>query len=75
MTDIRNFRSNYLGKVGIKKVEEKKSIEILLKECPLDLSKLKSFCLKFQIPVTYRLHIWKVLLGKFYNSSLSSMLI
>ena len=74
MTDHRNFRSTYLVKVGINKIEEKKSIEILLKEYPLDLMKLRQFCLKFQIPVTYRLHLWKVLLGRntmfmlFFNS-------
>ena len=64
MTDHRNFRSTYLVKVGINKIEEKKSLEILLKEYPLDLMKLRQFCLKFQIPVTYRLHLWKVLLGR-----------
>ena len=60
----RNFRSAYLEKVGIKGVEEKKSLEILLKEIPLDIKKLREFCLRFPVPATYRGYLWKVLLGK-----------
>ena len=32
MEDARNFRSTYYEKVGCRSVEEKKSLEILLKE-------------------------------------------
>ena len=63
MADSRNFRSAYLGKVGIKGVEEKKSLEILLKEQPLDNNKLGQFSLRFPLPAAYRPFIWKVLLG------------
>lgn len=62
--DVRNFRSSYLEKVGIKGVEEKKSIEILLKEQPLDAVKLSQFCFRFPVPAAYRLFLWKVLLGE-----------
>ena len=65
MADTRNFRSSYLEKVGIKTVEEKKSLEILLKEHPLDTLKLSQFMLRFPIPTSFRLLLWKVLLGKY----------
>ncbi|XP_029659281.1 TBC1 domain family member 7 isoform X1 [Formica exsecta] len=62
MTDERNFRSSYYEKVGFRSVEEKKSLEILLKERPFDKTKLKQFCLRFTVPVMYRNFLWKVLL-------------
>ncbi|KAJ8946916.1 hypothetical protein NQ314_008715 [Rhamnusium bicolor] len=49
--------------VGFKSVEEKKSLEILLKDKPLDRGKLKQFCLRFCVPASYRNLIWKLLLG------------
>ncbi|XP_044727631.1 TBC1 domain family member 7, partial [Chrysoperla carnea] len=61
-TDERNFRSTYYEKVGFKGVEEKKSLEILLKEKPLDKVKLKQFCLRFTVPAIYRNLLWKILL-------------
>ncbi len=63
MTAPRNFRSAYFEKVGIKGVEEKKTLEILLKEDILDNSKLSQFCLKSVLPSQYRNYMWKVLLG------------
>ena len=63
MTEQRNFRSAYLEKVGIKGVEEKKSLEILLKEQPLNIIKLNQFCIRFPVPASYRPYLWKVLLG------------
>ena len=65
MADQRNFRSAYLEKVGIKGVEEVKAIEILLREQPLDRSKLVQFCQRYPVPATYRPYLWKVLLGEF----------
>ncbi|XP_066253163.1 TBC1 domain family member 7 isoform X1 [Euwallacea similis] len=62
-TDERNFRSIYYEKVGFKNVEEKKSLEILLKEKHLDLGKLKQFCLRFTVPHVYRSFLYKLLLG------------
>lgn len=62
-TDERNFRSAYYEKVGFRSVEEKKSLEILLKDKPLDKVKLKQFCLRFSVPATYRNLLWKLLLG------------
>ncbi|XP_050304499.1 TBC1 domain family member 7 [Anthonomus grandis grandis] len=58
----RNFRSIYYEKVGFKSVEEKKSLEMLLKERPLDLTKLRQFCLRFTVPHAYRSYVWKLLL-------------
>ncbi|XP_006609241.1 TBC1 domain family member 7 [Apis dorsata] len=62
MTDERNFRSSYYEKVGFRSVEEKRSLEILLKEHPFDKAKLKQFCLRFTVPAIYRNFLWKVLL-------------
>ncbi|CAB3258609.1 unnamed protein product [Arctia plantaginis] len=62
MGDERNFRSSYYEKVGCRGVEEKKSLEILMKEKPWDRMKLKQFCLRFTVPAAYRNLVWKVLL-------------
>ncbi|KAJ8276845.1 hypothetical protein GJAV_G00068550 [Gymnothorax javanicus] len=59
----RNFRSAYYEKVGFRGVEEKKSLEILLKDNPLDVEKLCTFSQRFPLPSMYRIHAWKVLLG------------
>lgn len=61
--DKRNFRSYYYEKFGFLGVEEKKSIEILLSESPLDLDKLSQFCLRFPVPSMHRALVWKVMLG------------
>lgn len=62
MTDERNFRSSYYEKVGCRGVEEKKSLEILMKDKPWDRVKLKQFCLRFTVHAPYRNVVWKVLL-------------
>ncbi|XP_059468339.1 TBC1 domain family member 7 [Neocloeon triangulifer] len=61
--DERNFRSSYYEKVGFRSVEEKKSLEILLKEKSLDKAKLNHFCLRFPVPGIHRSYLWKLLLG------------
>ena len=68
----RNFRSTYLEKVGIKGVEEKKSLDIILKDKNVDLQKLKQFCQRFTLPAAYRLYVWKIILGKFNVLSLTT---
>lgn len=65
-TDDRNFRSAYYEKVGCRSVEEKKYLEILLKDKPLNRLKLKQFCLSFAVPVVYRSQLWMLLLGKYH---------
>lgn len=62
MADERNFRSHYYEKMGFRGIEEKKSLEILLKEQPLDLQRLSQFCLRFPVAGIYREIVWKVLL-------------
>ncbi|KFM76007.1 TBC1 domain family member 7, partial [Stegodyphus mimosarum] len=63
MTDkSRNFRSAYYDKVGFRGVEEKKSLEILINEKPMDKAKLSKFCLRFTLPSIYREYVWKILL-------------
>ncbi|XP_051872106.1 TBC1 domain family member 7 isoform X1 [Pristis pectinata] len=59
----RNFRSHYYEKVGFRGVEEKKSLEILLKDDPLDLEKLCTFAQRYPLPTMYRTLVWKILLG------------
>ncbi|XP_075069188.1 TBC1 domain family member 7 [Mixophyes fleayi] len=59
----RNFRSVYYEKVGFRGVEEKKSLEILLKDDRLDIEKLCTFSQRFSLPSMYRILVWKVLLG------------
>ncbi|KAJ8664583.1 hypothetical protein QAD02_006245 [Eretmocerus hayati] len=63
MIDERNFRSSYYEKVGFRSVEEKKSLEMLLRDRPFDKAKLKQFCLRFTVPTIYRNLLWKILLG------------
>lgn len=63
MADERNFRSVYYEKVGCKSVEERKSLETLLKEDPINLMKLKNFCLRFTTPASHRQILWNLLLG------------
>ncbi|XP_013782701.1 TBC1 domain family member 7-like [Limulus polyphemus] len=58
----RNFRSYYYDKVGFRGVEEKKSLEMLLKDKPIDLAKLLKFCVCFSLPAMYREYVWKLLL-------------
>ena len=73
----RNFRShyyekvknaiskkNYLSKVqvGFRGVEEKKSLDLLLGEKPVDLARIQNFCLRFPLPSIYRtqvIHTWQ----------------
>ncbi|XP_048730342.1 TBC1 domain family member 7-like isoform X2 [Ostrea edulis] len=62
MSDERNFRTYYYDKFGISGVEERKSLEILLKEKPISVEKLKQFCLRFAMPVLYRNYVWKLIL-------------
>ncbi|KAL8614264.1 hypothetical protein ACOMHN_007602 [Nucella lapillus] len=59
----RNFRSYYYDKFGIRVVEEKKSVEILMKEQTVSIEKLQQFCLRFPVPAVYRILVWKLLLG------------
>ncbi|XP_062504195.1 TBC1 domain family member 7-like [Corticium candelabrum] len=59
----RNFRSFYYETLGVKGVEEKKSLEILLQEQDIDKERLETFCLKFNVPSLYRGVVWKLVLG------------
>jgi len=63
MEDTRNFRSIYYEKVGCRSVEEKKSLEILLKENPVNLPKLKQFLKLFSVPSIQRSLLYSLALG------------
>ena len=47
MGSERNFRSYYYEKMGFRGVEEKKSLDILLRERPIDLDRIHNFCLRW----------------------------
>ena len=62
--DERNFRSHYYEKVGFRGVDEKKTIELLLSEDPISISKCSNFALKYSVPSHKRMQLWKLILGK-----------
>lgn len=62
MGDERNFRSQFYEKVGLREVEEKRAVEALLKEKPLDEKKFANFCQRSIVPAAYRILVWKLLL-------------
>ncbi|EDO34604.1 predicted protein [Nematostella vectensis] len=61
--DGRNFRSFYYETLGLRNVEQKKALAILLKDNPIDLSRVATFSCKFSLPAVYRTLVWKILLG------------
>lgn len=63
MGSERNFRSHYYEKMGFRGVEEKKSLDILLREKPIDLARIHNFCLRFPLPGIYRVQVWQLLVG------------
>lgn len=62
MGDEKNFRSQFYKKVGLREVEEKRALEALLKEQPLDVERLASFCWRSAVPAAHRHLVWKLLL-------------
>ena len=65
-SDQRNFRSQYYEKIGNLGVDERKTLEVLLNEDPINLNKLRNFALQFSIPSFDRIVVWKYMLGKNY---------
>lgn len=63
--DDRNFRSKLIEKVGIRGVEERKTLEKHWNEDPLNIDKITIFALEFSIPACERWQVWKVILGKY----------
>ncbi|XP_028408558.1 TBC1 domain family member 7-like isoform X2 [Dendronephthya gigantea] len=61
--DVRNFRSWYYENLGLRGVEQRKALDLLLKDDDIDLDKLKTFCLQFGLPAIRRPIVWKLLLG------------
>ena len=57
-----NFRMLYYDTLGLKNVNQKKTLELLLGENPLNQDKLRSFSHQFILPAIYRSLVWKVLL-------------
>ena len=43
--------------VGFRGVEEKKSLDLLLGEKPVDLARIQNFCLRFPLPSIYRTQV------------------
>ena len=65
--DQRNFRSQYYEKVGFRGVDERKTLDLLLSEDPINLNKLKNFALQFSVPSFDRILVWKFMLGKIFK--------
>lgn len=63
MGDERNFRRQFYTKVGLHEAEEKRALESLFKEQPLDKSKFSHFSSRSVVPGAYRILVWKLLLG------------
>jgi len=59
----RNFRSHYYERMGFRGVEEKKSLDKLLSERPVDLTRIQNFCLRLAVPAINRPQVWKLVLG------------
>ena len=66
--DDRNFRSHYYEKVGFRGVEERKTLEVLWSDDPLNIDKFSSFALKHSLPSCDRLQVWKVCLGTVFEN-------
>ena len=66
--DDRNFRSHYYEKVGFRGVEERKTLEVLWSDDPLNIDKFCSFALKHSLPSCDRLQVWKVCLGTVFEN-------
>ncbi|OTF69191.1 hypothetical protein BLA29_012636, partial [Euroglyphus maynei] len=61
--DDRNFRYGYYEKVGFGGIEEKKSLEILLRENPPDLlSRLAQLACRYSLSPGQRKQVWQLLL-------------
>jgi len=58
----RNFRAQYYEKMGFRCVEEKRSLEPLLRESPVDGAKLAQFVRAHLVPGIYRPLVWRLLL-------------
>ncbi|XP_068722901.1 TBC1 domain family member 7-like [Montipora capricornis] len=61
--DGRNFRAFYYDTLGLRNVEQRKALEILLKDDPIDVERISTFSARFSLPAIYRTHVWKVILG------------
>lgn len=57
----RNFRIGYYGKVVVSGIEDKKTLENLLKDETIDEEKLANYCILHTVPAMYRFLIWKIL--------------
>jgi len=62
INDNRNFRLLYYEHLGLHNVEQKKALDQLLSEDPINKEKLKIFSEEFVLPATLRPFVWKVLL-------------
>lgn len=64
----RNLRYRYYQKVGFSGVEEKKSLESILNENPIDKAKLIHFATRFSLPSVHREKVWLSLLSMYLMS-------
>ena len=50
----RNFRSHYYEKVGFRGMDERKTLDLILKDDPISLEKCVNFALRCTIPTSDR---------------------
>ena len=63
-----NFRSAYYEKVGFRGVDERKALQAILGQNPINIEKLATFILKCSnLAEASRLFVWKLLLGKAFS--------
>ena len=60
----RNFRAHYYEKVGFRGVDERRTLDTLLREDPVSQSKCACFSLNCSVPADRRLLLWKLVCGK-----------
>ena len=52
--DDRNFRSHYYEKVGFRGMDERKTLDTILKDDPISIEKCANFALRCNIPAVDR---------------------
>ena len=60
--NVPNFRYGYYEKVGFGGIEEKKSLEILLRDKPTDLARLSTLTSRYSLSPNQRKQVWQILL-------------
>ncbi|KAK4298486.1 hypothetical protein Pmani_018160 [Petrolisthes manimaculis] len=63
MAEERNFRVQFYEKVGLRELEERRALEALLREEPVDGRRLSVWCRRCVVPWGWRSLVWRLLLA------------